>query len=127
MDDKERLKLAGQAANYPELDGFSLNPLLGMRWVDDDRMFVRYWNPLVSNKDAFRLMVDLSISVEFDEDSVSAKIYQDGSVVSSVLEPVEDRYSAVRRAIVRAAATKYMLQKKYNADYFYDHEELMAI
>lgn len=64
------------------------------------------WNPLLLDGDAFRLMCRLRLAVDVDDSSgmVSAVI-EDGIV--SCTEPAknhDDIDSAIRRAIVRAAA-----------------------
>jgi hypothetical protein len=57
-DDRELLSLAAKAAGYYDIDGWSGHPEKGMRWVDDDRNFVRYWNPLLDDGDMHALQRD---------------------------------------------------------------------
>ncbi|WP_057293417.1 hypothetical protein [Noviherbaspirillum sp. Root189] len=76
-------------------------------WLPQERtMFVRKtfaeWNPLVDDGDAFRLAVELKMSVKLTDVRVSVlRRDHDGSVS----EPLgDDPAFATRRAIVRAAA-----------------------
>lgn len=67
----------------------------------------RIWNPLKSDMDAFRLMVDCGIDVEYINESVEASCWTRGAY-SDLLRATEtfdtDKHAATRRAIVRAAA-----------------------
>lgn len=92
MTDEELLELAAKAA------GFTLEE----HW-DDDQYYPwcvetdAFWNPLLDDGDALRLMVELKIDVALYNKCVS---------VNDV--PLEfygdDPYAATRRAIVNAAA-----------------------
>lgn len=60
-----------------------------------------YWNPLTSDADAFRLLVDCGMSVHVQRDTVIAKLRRDG-VVEKIVNG--DKHAAARLAIVRCAA-----------------------
>lgn len=70
----------------------------------------RKWNPLTSDADAFRLMVDCYITVHVGRHGARAeaydfKIMEYGSGVNELYEKHNnDKHAATRRAIVRAAA-----------------------
>jgi hypothetical protein len=100
MTDRELLALAAIAARYKELDGWTINPEKGMRWVDKDSNFVRFWNPLIDDGDALRLAIDLQLDFGQTETEV---FVSRGSKIWFV-EPNINQYVATRRAIVRAAA-----------------------
>ncbi|MCY0910898.1 hypothetical protein [Massilia antarctica] len=53
------------------------------------------WNPLTDDGDALRLLVDLQLDIEF---------VNGDALVLNVAEGGPDRFTATRRAIVRAAA-----------------------
>jgi len=64
-----------------------------------------FWNPLDSDADAFRLMVDCGIDVATTHNRVSAIVEGGGGViVESESMHGTDKHAATRRAIVRAAA-----------------------
>lgn len=65
-----------------------------------------YWNPIDDDGDAFRLMVSLSLDVEFDgPDGVQVSYFDDRGTPCAVDQYIKDDPAAgVRRAIVRAAA-----------------------
>lgn len=69
----------------------------------------RAWNPLDRNEDALELAIKLRVSVIFgDRDDVEASISEpdDEYCKAFAMEPVgTDAPSAVRRAVVRAAAS----------------------
>lgn len=100
MTDRELLALAAIAARYKELDGWTITPEKGMRWVDEDHNFVRFWNPLTDDADAFRLAIDLQL--DFGQRETEVFVAR-GSKIWFV-EPNTNQYAATRRAIVRAAA-----------------------
>jgi hypothetical protein len=92
MTDKELLGLAARAAGYTLEEHY-----------DDDQYYPwcteteAFWNPLIDDGDAFRLMVELRIDVVLYNNCVSVdymplEFYED------------DHYTAVRRGIVKAAA-----------------------
>jgi len=101
MDDRELLELASRAASMP-VEGWTIKPELGMRFVDEDHNFARYWNPLTDDGDAFRLAVTLEIEIVYRPDwaRASSDRYQGFLVYEFLI----DRKAATRRAIVRAAA-----------------------
>ena len=90
--DKELLELAAKAA------GFTLE-----EHYDDDQYYPwcteteAFWNPLIDDGDAFRLMVELRIDV-----AVYSRCVSCGDAPLKFYD--NDPCSAVRRAIVRAAA-----------------------
>ena len=77
------------------------------------------WNPLTSDGDAFRLMVDAQVEVRCYSGTVEA-VYQDDDGgdrdMYIYMEHGTDKYATVRRAIVRAAAASYV------EDYVEDEE-----
>jgi hypothetical protein len=98
MTDKELLELAAKAA------GYKMHPekFVGDYWLKDGMV----WNPLTDDGDALRLAVKLNVDVIFDFDRVMA-VYGNGyskeEYFYELPEPT-DKYTATRRAIVRAAA-----------------------
>jgi hypothetical protein len=107
MNDKELLKFAAKAAGmYPQ--DFQLD--------DDEQIFyekrrgislawgVGWWNPLTDDGAALRLAVKLKIIPACDDIQASAMASLDKSSWCTLEEVNGDRYSATRRAIVRAAA-----------------------
>ena len=96
MNDKELLILAAKAVGYTLEEHYYVI-------TDDDQYYPwcvttdDFWNPLIDNADAFRLMVTLKLHVMFWAASLS--------VDDRPLEMYEnDSYAATRRAIVKAAA-----------------------
>ena len=92
MTDKELLELAARAAGYTLEEHY-----------DDEQYYpwctetLAFWNPLLDDGDAFRLMVTLKIDVALynncaSVDDMPLEFYED------------DHYTAVRRGIVKAAA-----------------------
>lgn len=61
--------------------------------------FADIWNPLDNDRDALRLVVKLEIDIKFGANYVIAD-----EVQLPIVNNANDRYSAARRAIVRAAA-----------------------
>lgn len=98
--DKDLLEMAAAAANYTyKFSEHGGNPLGGSPktlWPHG----WEYWNPLDLDGEALRLAVDLALVVRCHEGSIIV----DGGGVSAEEHDVADRYSATRRAIVRAAA-----------------------
>jgi len=104
-DDKELLTLAAKAVGYTLEEHY-----------DDDQYYpwctetLAFWNPLLDDGDAFRLMVKLGVRGYFDVE------IQKGSVQVTSFEPyehtayeefkirTEDPHAATRRGIVKAAA-----------------------
>ena len=109
MTDKELLELAAKAA------GFTLE-----EHYDDDQYYPwcteteAFWNPLLDNGDAFSLMVELRITVGTapnpHRENKSLWVYYDLSIGGLPYPRMVDKAydgdlcSAVRRAIVEAAA-----------------------
>jgi hypothetical protein len=101
MQDKELLKLAAKAAGYGDL-----------RFLDDSSIIVnaRRWNPLANDGDAFRLAVELDISVRQQFAMVTAEYpwvdedFNTRKVLCEGVGALNDYCAATRRAIVRAAA-----------------------
>lgn len=96
MTDRELLEAAAKAA------GYEVSPH-GGRMYNVELMFLKdrkNWNPLESDADAFRLLVDCEISLEVDKGFVDA----DGWLTVYFSDHNNDKHAATRRAIVRAAA-----------------------
>ena len=99
--DKKLLELAAKAA------GFTLE-----EHYDDDQYYPwcaeteAFWNPLLDDGDAFRLMVELRIDVWLCEEKIAVAEYGlNGFCIGRCNEWLhDDPHAAVRRAIVRAAA-----------------------
>lgn len=98
--DRELLELAAFAAGYCEIDGWSIETHKGMRWVSDDRGFLRYWNPLSDDGDALRLAVACGF-INPGQWPCAGYIESDRMLVET---GTIDWYAATRRAIVIAAA-----------------------
>lgn len=96
MTDRELLELAAKVA------GVEINAVIGETFWRPDGIT---WNPLTDDSDALRLAValDLHVQCDFREDGIViifGEWFGDG-----IEEPAgTDKYAAVRRAIVRAAA-----------------------
>lgn len=95
--DRELLMLAAKAAGvvgeYHALGIYTQNPKSA------------YWNPLVSDADAFRLAVDLHLTCRFYMGNTCAQSTVPGGPSVMVDEHKPDEpIRAARRAIVRAAA-----------------------
>ncbi len=86
MTDRELLEAAAKAAGY------------GVTWDDIMGEFTDNWNPLTSDEDAFRLMVDCGMT-----DPLSKSSERLDFLLFSV-DHNNDKHAATRRAIVRAAA-----------------------
>jgi len=104
--DRELLEQASEAAGYWQVNGWSTETHKGMRWVDDDGCFERYWNPLKNNAEAFSLLVKLRLIAGVHENYSSCAGY---SPVGDELheEHEDDIEAATRRVIVRAAAEMF--------------------
>jgi hypothetical protein len=109
MSDKELLEMAAKAAGLTFDWGAS--PLVLAMPSDTERPW-RYWHPLEDDGDAFRLAVNLRISVEYTFGGVEVsaswrvnKVFA-GNAAEEIgsLHNGDDPNAAVRRAIVRAAA-----------------------
>lgn len=69
----------------------------------------RNWNPAESDADAFRLMVDCGIDVDFDDDaeaSFSTSRAADAVRMTLWADHNNDKAAATRMAILRAAAVE---------------------
>lgn len=108
MTDRELLELAAKAAGIEVV----LHPNRG---YFPDLVFVsvvtgKNWNPLTDDGDALRLAMDLGITVgksnsHLEKDQVIASTFREYGVGIWLFEHYgNDKYSAARRAIVRAAA-----------------------
>ena len=116
MDNKQLLERAAKAAGYEyikpidEYDG-SLGLELGT-----NPMRTKSWNPIQSDADAFRLMVDCGLTVEITEDDCEAWTIRDDRRLwhsEAFGHHHNDKHAATRMAIVRAAsrnAGKYYRQ-----------------
>lgn len=99
MTDRELLELAAKAAGYsgkyadielPGGEGF---------WVDE----LTCWNPLQNDGDALRLVVKLGLAIHVWSDEVTV-LNCANNFELKIVESMIDGQTAVRRAIVRAAA-----------------------
>lgn len=118
MTDREMLELAAKAAKlsvfwgHPSSDCYDHNKL----YLKQDKVVytAREWNPLTDDGDAFRLMVDLRITVNFTECACCVSTYanqldEDGPDFcirhSKKYDDCEttDPFVAARLAIVRTA------------------------
>jgi len=114
MNNRELLELASKAVGYDELpiEGWTIDSIKGMRLVDTDHEFVRYWNPLDDDGDALSLAVKLKLEIYHAWDEVTQvcvgypNVGKNRTDISYVLESYKDAniLEATRRAIVRAAA-----------------------
>lgn len=115
MSDRELLELAAKAAGIkcdsegPYVERPVMQSEFGKgNWIENIRF---NWNPIISDAEAFRLMVALGMDAMFSPEDVEviATQHADGDFVSPwaveswTLKP-QDTYAATRRAIVRAAA-----------------------
>lgn len=113
--DRELLELAAKAAGIkcdsegPYVERPVMQSEFGKgNWIENIRF---NWNPIISDAEAFRLMVALGMDAMFSPEDVEviATQHADGDSVSPwaveswTLKP-QDTYAATRRAIVRAAA-----------------------
>ena len=113
--DRELLELAAKAVGIkcdsegPYVERPVMQSEFGKgNWIENIRF---NWNPIISDAEAFRLMVALGMDAMFSPEDVEviATQHADGDFVSPwaveswTLKP-QDTYAATRRAIVRAAA-----------------------
>lgn len=122
MSDYTLLEYASKAVGYSDLpiEGWTLYREKGMRLVDREHEFVRYWNPLLDDGDALRLAVKLKLSIESDAlievdyiEGIGCEyaygcevwiVFEDASAIK-LHELYNDNVdAATRRAIVRVAA-----------------------
>ena len=73
----------------------------GCNYLVKDGAILRRWEPLADDGDAFRLAVALNISIHQSPFGVDCGSYGDGITFEGW---GDDRFSATRRAIVRAAS-----------------------
>lgn len=112
--DHELLELAAIAAGL-EPDKAEWTQRAGLVWiqrVDGIRKEFR-WNPLTDDGDAFRLAVQLNISMDLCR-WVQTAFYDVGAFVAEDWSNGGDAFAATRRAIVRAAAEIGRQMKKDN-------------
>lgn len=97
MNDRELLELAAKAAGIDHNQLF--NSCVNCSSLDK-------WNPLTDDGDALRLMVHLSITIEFGPITVAS--YKGCAEVQNMIHAHSyernDRSQVIRRAITRAAA-----------------------
>ena len=109
--DREMIALAAKAAGIAPPSGAYEGT------IDSTGAFIYYddcegktwhaWNPLASDRDAFRLAVALCLSVEFLGAEVRVQHFNNRGVKTEALEDYffsQDKFAAVRRAIVLVAA-----------------------
>jgi len=95
MNDKELLALAAKAAGYKLEDHYDDDQYYP--WCAETKAF---WNPLLDDGDALRLMVKLGMDILFDQRIVAVTYW------ATTQEPYSiDMEASTRRAIVKAAAT----------------------
>lgn len=88
MKARDLLDAAAKAAGMPT-GGWALDESKGMRLQDERGDFLRFWNPLTDDADAFRLAVELGI-------------FGDTGMTFQFMEAVD--CESTRGAVVRAAA-----------------------
>lgn len=108
MGDNKLLEMAAKAAGYVRMKYFDNVPYVSGEMNGDD---FQAWNPLIDDKDAFRLAVklhlpmdfyDANVDVEFQEVRIGYKSASGFRLFSAALS--SDPYAATRRAITMAAA-----------------------
>lgn len=94
MTDRELLELAGKAIGQD------------VYWLGDDVPAIagRDWNPLTDDGDALRLAVSIGANIDIGTVDVQVETRYSG-VSCETFRPKRPRSEAVRRAIVRAAAS----------------------
>ena len=107
MTDRELLEMAAKAlglegAEYKDMDGWG-ESRYGFSNAIWSPSLGEYWNPLVSDGDAFRLAVKLFITITHDigMDTVIAVFPKYPPAIENA---AQDSCAAARRAIVRVAA-----------------------
>lgn len=107
MTDRELLELAAKAAGFEIVD-YQNWPLMEIRYGYSEAIWngEEYWNPLVDDGDALRLIVALRLEVWHSDDLLVARWKDtDGSDADRAQSIVNgDRLYSMRRCIVRAAA-----------------------
>lgn len=111
MTDRELLEAAAKAAGVKyDVAASAPHPVSGAFWGlwllfegEPSEYARRYWNPLLDDGDALRLVVKLDMDV--DVSFASNQVYSCAQGGKTCAEPLSgDKYAATRRAIVRAAA-----------------------
>jgi hypothetical protein len=102
MTDREYLELAAKAAGYSvrAVSGYEQGGTVSF-YMEPSQL---YWNPLTDDGDALRLAVKLEIDVAFYLADVQATQGWSPNPVFELFSEHNDRTTATRRAIVRAAA-----------------------
>ena len=106
MTDQKLLELAAKAAGYEKIEYNDLKgSMLDIRYGRDEAIWngEDYWNPLVDDCEALRLVVKLRLEVGFPKENV---VWSFGRTEGNISKEFDftDPYAATRRAIVRAAA-----------------------
>ncbi|WP_399677221.1 hypothetical protein [Xenophilus sp.] len=102
MDDRQLLEAAARAAGIEGRYFENDNPIhCGIYRAEHEY----YWNPLISDSEAFRLAVKLNLTVRHYMGNTCAQTVTPGSLSVYVEETdVDEPLTAARRAIVKAAA-----------------------
>jgi hypothetical protein len=100
MTDHELCLAAAKAAGYT-VDSDEMN---WIKCTSPDGL-TGYWTPLEYDQDAFRLMVDCGIDIQFEKRTVAGVTYSKEGIVDWFTEHFgTNKHAAARRAITRAAA-----------------------
>lgn len=100
MNNKELLTTAAKAAGYDVV--FVHDDNLPMRRDTRPDGKMKHWNPLNSDEDAFKLMVDLQMEVCVWSDRININSYE--AALAEKLKKGDCKYEVTRRAIVICAA-----------------------
>ena len=108
MNDRELLELAAKAADLPVEFDCEVNDWFACGRLSNGNV-ERWWNPLLSNDDSFRLMVDLVMCITHwplqRPPHVMVGYRKGPNDGANVIEDYgSDMYAATRRAVVNAAA-----------------------
>jgi hypothetical protein len=102
MTDQELLERAARAtgneAVWSANDPFKLGSMLLPNG--------QYWNPLDDDGDALRLMVDLGLTIQVDDDEERIRVLNEVKRTVLVNTYSIGKHATARRAIVRAAAMR---------------------
>jgi hypothetical protein len=107
MTDRELLELAAKAAGVRHIEYTNdYNGCYGIVMCDEHGMHGNTWNPLTDDGDALRLAVTLDMVIDLFLMEVKVKIGWSYGSPNFYTEDIMsgDVMSAIRRAIVRAAA-----------------------
>ena len=111
MTDRELLEKAAKAAGLIAKKNTEVvdadDRFIGIKVRNTEREKYRLWNPLTDDGDALRLAVALPITVHLDGSNpryVRVDIFRPGSIYTPIYEYSDDKATATRRTIVRAAA-----------------------